>query len=49
MKTYKVETCKVKDAEELMNSLAIQGWKVISIMPNQAVGYGMVIIFEKDI
>ncbi len=48
MKIYKVETCKVKEAEQLMNNLAIQGWKVISVMPNNAVGFGLVIIFEKD-
>jgi hypothetical protein len=48
MKTYKVEICKVKEAEALMNSLANQGWKVVSTMPNNAVGYGMVITFEKD-
>ncbi len=47
MKIYKVETCKVKDAENLMNDLASQGWKVISIMPNHSVGFGMVITFEK--
>lgn len=48
MKKYKVEICKVKKAEALMNSLANQGWKVVSIMPNHAVGYGMVITFEID-
>ncbi len=48
MKVYKVETCKVKEAEPLMNNLAMQGWKVISIMPNHSVGFGMVVVFEKD-
>ena len=46
IKSYKVETCKVMEAEELMNSLARAGSRVISIMTNNAVGSGMVVIFE---
>ena len=45
---YKVETAKVKEAEKLMNDLAKQGWRVIAVTPNQAMGYGLVITFERE-
>jgi len=48
MKAYKVETCRVREAESLMNEMAQAGWRVISTMPNHGMGYGMVIIFEKE-
>lgn len=48
MYEYKVETYKVKDAEKEMNKLALEGWRVISITPNVAVGYGIVVTFERQ-
>lgn len=48
MRKYKVIKCKVKDAEENMNELAKLGWRVVAVCPNIAVGYGVVITFEKD-
>jgi len=48
-KEYKVITCKVKEAEEKMNALARDGWKAISVTPNIAQGYGLVIVMERDI
>ena len=47
MYEYKVVIYKVREAEKEMNKLACEGWKVIAIMPNQAMGYGMVVTFER--
>lgn len=46
---YKIETYKVKDAEEEMNKLAQSGWRVIAVSPNLAMGYGIIVTFEKEI
>ena len=48
MYEYKVETYKVKAAETAMNALAAQGWRVISVTPNQAVGFGVVVTYERQ-
>ena len=45
---YKVEIYKVKEAENKMNMLASEGWRVIAVMPNAALGYGMVVTFERE-
>ena len=47
MYEYKVEVCKVKEAANLMNELAKEGWRVISASPNEAMGFGLVIVFER--
>lgn len=49
MYEYKVETYKVKEAAEAMNALAKQGWRVIAVSPNEAIGYGIVVTYEKKI
>ncbi len=46
---YKVEIYKVKEAEEQMNILAQSGWRVIAVSPNMAMGYGIVVTFERQI
>lgn len=48
MYEYKVETYKVKAAEKEMNQLAAEGWRVISVSPNEAVGFGLVVIYERE-
>ena len=48
MYEYKVETYKVKDVEEAMNRLAKDGWRVITVSPNMAMGYGVVVTFERE-
>jgi len=48
MYEYKVEIYKVKQAEEEMNRLAGEGWRVVAVMPNEALGYGMVVTFERE-
>ena len=45
---YKVEIIKVKDAEKVMNQYAEEGWRVIEVSPNQAMGYGVVVTFERE-
>ena len=44
---YKVETYKVNEAENKMNELAQQGWRVIAVSPNIAMGYGIVVTYER--
>ncbi|MGN0807105.1 MAG: DUF4177 domain-containing protein [Candidatus Coproplasma sp.] len=49
MKEYKVEFAKnVKVAEEIMNTLAKEGWKVISTSCWYRGRVGMTITFERD-
>lgn len=48
MLEYRVETCRVKQMEDVMNALAAEGWRVAAVTPNQAVGYGVVITFERE-
>lgn len=47
MYEYKIETCKVKEAEALMNTLAKEDWRVIAVSPNTALGYGLIVTFER--
>ena len=49
MYIYKVEIYKVKDAEALMNKHAKDGWKVIAVSPNMAMGYGIVVTYERKV
>ena len=49
MYEYKVEVFKVKEAEEQMNALAKEGWRVIAVSPNMAMGYGIVVTFERQV
>ncbi|NDO46361.1 DUF4177 domain-containing protein [Clostridium sp. MD294] len=47
MYEYKVETYKVNAAEEAMNKLANDGWRVITVSPNMAIGYGIIVTYER--
>lgn len=47
MYEYKVETYKVREAEASMNKLANEGWRVVTVSPNMAVGYGLVVTYER--
>ena len=47
MYEYKVEVLGVREAEERMNQLAKDGWRVIEITPNIALGFGIVVTFER--
>lgn len=47
MYEYKVETYKVKVAANEMNKLASEGWRVIAVTPNEAMGFGLVVTYER--
>ena len=46
---YRVIKASVNTAEKEMNKLAKDGWKVITVSPNVAVGMGVVITLERPI
>ena len=46
---YKVEIYKVREEEKEMNLLAKSGWRVIAVSPNMAMGYGIVVTYERQI
>ena len=48
MYEYKVESYKVRDAEYAMNQMAKDGWRVVTVSPNMAMGYGVVVTFERE-
>ena len=48
MYEYKVEIYKVKEAESAMNQMAKDGWRVVTVSPNMAMGYGVVVTFERE-
>ena len=45
---YRVETYSVKNAEIEMNRLASDGWRVVAVCPNQAMGFGVIVTFERQ-
>lgn len=47
MYEYKVEIYKVKEAEAAMNKLAGEGWRVLTVSPNLAMGYGLIVTYER--
>ena len=48
MYEYKVEIYKVKEAENAMNQMAKDGWRVVTVSPNMAMGYGVVVTCERE-
>ena len=44
---YRVEIYPFRQAETEMNRMAADGWRVVSAMPNMAMGHGMVVTFER--
>lgn len=48
MYEYKVETYMVKEAERKINDLAKEGWRVIAVTPNNGVGVGLVVTYERS-
>lgn len=47
MYEYKIESYKVGVAEAEMNKLACEGWRVVAVTPNQALGFGIVVTYER--
>ena len=48
MHEYKVETCTIKSAEEQMNTLAKEGWRVIDVTPNKDAFFGLIVTYERQ-
>ena len=49
MYMYRIETYSMKKAEEEMNKMSMEGWRVIAVMPNTTTGFGLIVTFEKEI
>ena len=49
MYEYAVRTSFVRDSEEIMNEMAADGWRVAAVCVNQAMGFGLVITFERKV
>ncbi|MCI5936146.1 MAG: DUF4177 domain-containing protein [Lachnospiraceae bacterium] len=49
MYEYKVDIYAVKNAEVEMNRMAKEGWRVVAVTPNIAMGHGIVVTFERSI
>lgn len=47
MYEYKVEIYGVREAEAQMNRWAKEGWRVVAVTPNVAMGHGIVVTFER--
>ena len=45
---YRVETYAVRKAEEEMNRMAADGWKVVAVCPNQVTGFGVIVTYERS-
>ncbi len=44
---YRVELYAVRKAEDEMNRMAHEEWRVISVCPNQAGGFGIIVTYER--
>jgi len=47
MYEYKVLVLKVKECEDAFNELAKEGWRLATMIPNAAIGYGVVATLER--
>jgi len=45
---YRIEKYTVREAEEKMNRLAADGWRVVAVCPNQARCFGIIVTFERQ-
>ena len=45
---YRVEIYAVREAEEKMNRLGADGWRVITVTPNLAMDHGIIVTFERQ-
>jgi hypothetical protein len=44
---YRVEIYAVREAEEKMNRFGADGWRVIAVTSNPAMGYEIIVTFER--
>ncbi len=45
---YKIAAYSVRKAEEEMNRMAADGWRVIAVCPNQARCFGVIVTYERQ-
>ncbi|MDO4167113.1 MAG: DUF4177 domain-containing protein [Eubacteriales bacterium] len=48
MYEYKVVVLNVKECEKTLNTLAKEGWRLVTMVPNIAKGYGVVATLERQ-
>ena len=48
MLEYRVETCRVKQMEGIMNALAAEGWRVAAVTALESIGFSIIITFERE-
>ena len=48
MYEYKIVTLFVMDCENCFNQLAKDGWRLVSMIPNQGMGSGIIAAFERN-
>ena len=47
MYEYRIETYAVRRAEQEMNRMAAEGWRVVAVSPNQARCFGIIVTYER--
>lgn len=47
MYEYKVLTLGVKELEKTLNRYAQEGWRLVTVSPNMAMGMGVVVTLER--
>ena len=49
MYMYRIEIYSMKKAEEEMNKMSMEGWRVLSVLTNTTTGFGLIVTYEKEI
>lgn len=49
MYEYKVLTLWVKECEETFNQLAKEGWRLVTMCPDQVKGAGVIVTLEREV
>ena len=45
---YRLERYTLREADEKMNRMAADGWRVIAVCPNQARCFGIIVTYERQ-
>ena len=48
MYEYRIESFSGRKTEDEVNRLAMEGWRVIAVCPNIAIGVGLIFTFERE-
>lgn len=49
MYEYRVLTLSVKECEKTFNDMALEGWRLVAMVPNIAKGYGVIATLERKV